>query len=615
MSPRIFYSITPHCLKHEFAITLCISQPDPNGQLLSLPSWIPGSYLIRDFAKDIVDLSASNDGKSLRVTKQDKDTWLVEPCVGELVVSYHVYAWDISVRTAYLDHTRAFFNGTSVFLQVHGQEAVPHVVDLCTPADITANDWQVATSLAASDTPVDPAHLGQFVAPNYDELLDHPVEMGVFKRLEFEVAGVPHEMVFAGHQGCEHLNIDFPRIVKDVRLACEHHVALFTELPAIERYVFMTMVVGEGYGGLEHRASTALLCSYEDLPVIGETNVHDRYRNFLGLCSHEYFHTWNVKRIKPRAFVPYDYQKENYTQQLWAFEGITSYYDDYSLCRTSLVSAESYLELLGRVLTRLARNPGRLRQSVCESSFDAWTKFYKQNESAPNVLVSYYVKGAVIALMLDLKIRELSDGQQSLDDVMRYLWQTYGKDESGVPEIAGVDGVQQAVETLCPDAAWADFFASALHGVDDLSVEQQLAKFGVKLHWRASSGSADLGGKAGAVKSTPQLTVGARLVEVAGVLKVTQVLSDSPAEQAGLAAGDQLVAVNACRVKQATWGRLLERAQLGDQWQLHYFRRDELLETTLVVGEAPLDTCYLTLQEGDKMDVSSLNHRQDWLGV
>lgn len=606
MAHAIHYTITPHCLQHEYLVELYIDTPGPEGVCVSLPAWIPGSYLVRDFAKNIVEIAAqTSDGAPLAISKRDKDSWLLAPHDGPVIVRYRVYAWDISVRTAYLDETRAFFNGTSVFLQVHGAEACPQHVSLKAPQ--AADDgWSVATAMQAVE--VDDDGFGDYVAPNYDELIDHPVEMGRLHRLSFTVADIPHEMVFVGHDGCEGLSIDFPRIAKDVQQACEHHVALFGELPPIERYVFMTMVVGEGYGGLEHRASTALLCSYEDLPRLGEDDVNERYRNFLGLCSHEYFHTWNVKRIKPAAFTPFDYQRENYTQLLWAFEGITSYYDDYSLCRTQLITPESYLELVGRLLTRLARNPGRLRQSVCESSFDAWTKFYKQDESAPNVIVSYYVKGAVIALMLDLKLRQAS---LSLDDVMRLLWQRYGDEETGVPEHNGVDGVQQAINDVAGQD-WSMFFAQALHGTDDLPVAEHLVAFGVECSWRTAANDADVGGKP--AKGLAVAT-GMRVRGHNGGVKIQQVLSNSAGEAAGLAAGDQLVALNDARVSLALWNRQLARARVGDIWQIHYFRRDELRSASMVVQAAPLDTCHLRLMDDDVLEESVAQRRHAWLGV
>jgi predicted metalloprotease with PDZ domain len=399
----VHYRIVPvDPVMHLFDVTLTINKPDSEGQLLSLPAWIPGSYMVREFARNIVSISASSEGRKHKLKKLDKHTWLAAPCKGILEVTYQVYAWDLSVRAAHLDQTHGFFNGTSVFLKAHGKEALSHIVDIQAPEGDAFTGWRVATSLR--ELKARRHRFGTYIADNYDELIDHPVEMGEFKLISFAAHGVPHEMAITGHVP----KLDSKRLAADLKKICEEQIALFeptSKAAPMSRYVFLTLAVGDGYGGLEHRASTALICARNDLPVVGQTELTDGYRGFLGLCSHEYFHTWNVKRIKPAAFAPYDLDQENYTTLLWMFEGFTSYYDDFILLRSGVIDAPAYLKLLEKTINGVMRSSGRLKQTVAESSFDAWTKYYRQDENAPNAIVSYYAKGSLVALLLDLIIR------------------------------------------------------------------------------------------------------------------------------------------------------------------------------------------------------------------
>ncbi|HSY28304.1 MAG TPA: peptidase M61, partial [Burkholderiaceae bacterium] len=286
-------------------------------------------------------------------------------------------------------------------------------------------DWRVATALP--ELKARRYGFGTYVAANYDELIDHPVEMGAFELGSFKAHGVQHDVVFTGRVP----NLDMARLTSDLKKICEAQITFFepkSKRAPMKRYVFMTMAVGDGYGGLEHRASTALICARADLPVKGQKAMSDGYRTFLGLCSHEYFHTWNVKRIKPANFAPYDLRSETYTPLLWVFEGFTSYYDDLMLVRSGVIDQAAYFKLIGKTVNAVMRGSGRHKQSIAESSFDAWTKYYRQDENAPNAIVSYYTKGSLVALALDLTIRAETKGKKSLDDVMRALWNGYGRD-------------------------------------------------------------------------------------------------------------------------------------------------------------------------------------------
>ncbi|MFY2568348.1 M61 family metallopeptidase [Achromobacter ruhlandii] len=563
----ILYRLAPHDpAGHRYRITLTIQAPSPDGQRLSLPAWIPGSYLIRDFSRQIESLTAHCGNRRVAVDKIDNHTWQAAPCDGPLRVEYTVYAWDLSVRGAHLDETHGFFNGTSVFLRVHGQDHPPCLVDLAPPRGIEG--WKVYTSLPEARGHKGAARrhgFGLYLAPDYDALIDHPVEMGTPQVASFTAHGAEHELVFTGVAP----NLDLARITADVRKICETQIAFFEPrskrapfLDSSDRYVFMTMVTGDGYGGLEHRASTALMTARKDLPVLGQQGQGEGYRGFLGLVSHEYFHTWNVKRIKPQAFVPYDLAQPDLTRLLWVFEGFTSYYDDLLLLRSNVITQNDYLRLLAKTITSVARTPGRHKQSVAESSFDAWTRYYKQDENSPNALVSYYTKGALVALGLDLLIRQESAGAHSLDDVMRLLWQRYGRDfYRGKAQGLAEDGLP----ALIKEATGVDarrFIARHAYGTADVPLAELLAAQSIKLQWKASV-------------NIPSLDVRTR--KQGDSLVLATVLEGGAGHKGGLSAGDVLVAIDGLKVEGAAGVEvLLGQYRVGDRVSVHVFRRDEL---------------------------------------
>jgi predicted metalloprotease with PDZ domain len=460
--------------------------------------------------------------------------------------------------------------------------------------------WSVATMLAQVSGLND--EFGAFEAASYDELIDRPVLMGPLERMHFEVAGVPHTMAFVGRH-----EADLERIADDVTTICAGHAAFFGgELP-MPRYQFLVTVQSNGYGGLEHRDSSALICSRADLPRAGEAGVSDGYRKFLGLVSHEYFHLWNVKRIRPAEFMPCDLGRENYTRQLWLFEGITSYYDDLALLRCGLIGADSYLELLGRTLTRVYRTGGRRRQTLEDASFDAWIKFYRPDENSPNALVSYYTKGAMVALALDLELRLRTAGEVSLDTVMGALWTQYG-DGRGVPD----GGFERLAEDLAGQRL-DEFFHQALRTTVDPPVGILLAQFGVRLKLRAGEGAEDPGGRPGQREAKPLAWLGIDTVQQGEQLLIRTVTNDGPAHAAGLSAGDQLLALNGERTDARRLARTLERVPLDRDIRVHVFRHDELVELQLRPARAPRDTAYLCLD--DAVDAPTLARRRAWLGA
>lgn len=566
--PLLYRLIPADPAGHYFSVELTLHNPNPDGQVFSLPAWIPGSYLIRDFSRNIVQIAARVNGRRVDIKKTANHSWRCAPCKGPLTVEYTVYAWDLSVRGAHFDETHAFFNGTSVFLAPEGHTHHHCLVDLQAPAHRA--DWKVYTSLPEADASHYPNaakryDFGLYCAPDYDALIDHPVEMGTPKVAQFKAHGAEHELVFTGIAP----NLDLDRITADVQKICETQISFFEPethaapfLDSSNRYVFMTMVTGDGYGGLEHRASTALMTSRNDLPVAGQTNPPDGYTNFLGLVSHEYFHTWNVKRIKPAAFVPYQLDRENHSRLLWVSEGFTSYYDDLMLLRAGLIDEAKYFELLAKTIDTVTKAPGRLRQSVADSSFDAWTRFYKQDENAPNALVSYYSKGSLIALGLDLFIRHTSDGQTSLDDVMRLLWSRYGRHfYTGTQEGIDEDDMASLIHEAC-GVDVSDFLARYVDNCEDVPLQALLADAGILLERTTPP-------------SSPSLDVRTRASH--GRIELASVINGGAAHQGGLSAGDQLVAIDGLRVADAgDVDRLLRAHNANDTVVVHVFRRDEL---------------------------------------
>ena len=582
----VVYQLCPAAPEaHLFEVSCRVETPDPAGQVFTLPVWIPGSYMIREFARHIVDIRAEADGQPLALEKLDKARWRAAPTRAPVTVRYRVYAWDLSVRTAHLDTTHAFCNGTSVFLRPEGHEHLPCRVDVLPPPGPAYAGWQLATSLPRVGAA--PWGFGAHAAANYEDLIDHPLEMGTFTRVDFAVRGIPHHLIVTGQP---HFHQE--RLVRDLQAICAWQMELFGAPELEEPYLFLVMAVGSGYGGLEHRNSTALICDRTDLPPPGlaDEDRPEGYVRFLGLCSHEYFHRWNVKRIRPAAFLNQDLSSESYTRLLWLFEGFTSYYDDLCLVRSGVISEATYLDLLGKTLSQVHKAPGHRVQSLEDSSFDAWIKYYRQDENTPNAVVSYYAKGALVALCLDLALRRRSGGAVSLDTLMVQLWQELGASGRGLAE----EEIFERVAAL-GGKALGRWLKAAVSGTEELPLARELAAAGVRLDWKADS-------------QLPWL--GARLAGEGSEAKLSHVLSGSPAEQAGLAAGDLLVALNGCRVTRQNLDTLLGSLSVGVSVTCHYFRHDLLGQTRLTLVSAPAQTASLRPRPGPTAQA----RRRTWLG-
>jgi len=570
---------------HTFEVTLRIDTPDKNGQILTLPAWIPGSYMIRDFAKNIIKISAQDDrGQTISLQKLDKQTWQAAAVNTALTIQYQVYAFDLSVRGAYINDEIAFFNGTNMFLAVAGQTDKPCGLTLQKPTQTELCHWQVATTMPTSMQ--DPHTFGEYWAPNYAELIDHPVLLGEFDILPFSAAGVNFELILAGgHQA------DVKRITKDLIKVCEHHLEFFADIPPVSHYQFITLLTDNAFGGLEHKSSTALMYSRNGLPSISDAGkMTDDYQVFLSLCSHEFFHTWHVKRIQPQELFNAPLDKEQYTEQLWIYEGFTSYYDDFSLFRCGLITQAEYLKVVAQNLTRLLRNKGRFKQTITESSFDAWSKFYKQDESAVNNIVSYYNKGAVLAMCLDLLIKNNSDGNHNLDDVMRHLWQQHGKLAIPTP----VDVVQNIVKTQL-NLDLNDFFQSALYSTAELPFETLLEKFGVKCHFSPRENFDD---KGGVMPTSPiKIEFGAQIKARDIGVQIIQVTEHTGAYESGLQVGDVLIAIDKWEINKDNIAPQLNNLAIGQTALLSVLRDKKLKQLRFKANAATNDTIALEIMD------------------
>jgi len=573
---------------HLFDVILTIDHPAAS-QRVTLPVWIPGSYLVREFSKNLLSLRATQGRRKLAVRQLDKCTWDIDCRTDHpLVLHYRVCAYDSSVRTAWLDADRGFFNGTSLCLRVEGQTDAPHAMELVAPeVSPDGTRWSCATAL--QPVRLDRQGFGRYLAADYEELADSPVEMGSFWSASFEACGVPHRFVIAGAPA----SFDGERLIEDTRAICEAQMHFWHGArvgkrhgprPPHDRYVFMLNAVDDGYGGLEHRHSTALICTRRDLPQLGARKQTEGYTTLLGLISHEYFHTWNVKRLRPAEFAHYDYGRENYTQLLWLFEGFTSYYDDLLLRRAGRIDDATYLRLINKTINQVMQTPGRLVQSVAEASFDAWVKYYRQDEQTPNTTVSYYTKGALVAMCFDLTLR--AEGKGSLDDVMRHLWKASAA--GPIDEGAFAD----ALEAI-GGRSFSGEIERWVHGTAELPLSELLRTHGVATLDDPAQRAQELG---------------LRIADSGGSIQVKAVLRGGAAERAGFSAHDEWIGIEmpAGRGRAAQGWRLARLDDLALYAGPHkklvaLIARDRRLLRLPLTIPTDVTTCRLFAQDGAKL--------------
>ena len=576
--------------QHLWHLSITVEQATADGQRLRLPVWIPGSYLVREYARHVISVSAHCAEGPVSISKVDKQTWQAAPCCGPLQVDLLIYAHEESVRGAWIDDQRAYFNGAAILPWVVGQEHAPQRLRIERISDPCAAGWRVATAMTAEA--VDADGFGSYIATDYEELIDHPVEIAAWQAIAFEACGTPHRIVLSGAYG----SIDQSRLAADVRRVCEWQIGLFGGEAPFARYDFLTLATRGGYGGLEHRASTSLIVQRDHLP---RTHGHDEkgYRSLLGLFSHEYFHSWLVKRIKPAEFAPYDLTRENLTRQLWLFEGFTAYYDDLALLRSGVIDAAAYLKLLAETISRVHSVPGHRMQTLEDASLDAWIKHYRPDANSPNATVNYYAKGALVALALDLELRARTAGGITLDTVMQALWAQHAT-------VPLHDGDFETLAEAVSGLALGEFFERALRSTEPLPLHAQLPAFGLQWQWRV--GESD--------EKAETVTLGARF-EARGAARVRTLLPGGPAQRAGLAPGDEVVAVDGWQVEAATLPGVLKGLAPGVAVSLHSARDGRLRSGEIVPLAPEPDTCLLTLAAAETLEAAVLALRRGWLGA
>ncbi len=566
---------------------------------LQLPAWIPGSYLIRDFAKYLVTIEAACDGKAISLNMVDKNTWECEgvsrSLKAPLIVNYQVYAFDLTPRGAYLDNTQAFFNGSRLFILPLGFEKSECLLEILPPEDLQYQSWKVATTLTPGQTNnnnknincIDSKGFGLYQSSNYDQLIDHPVLIGNFERYPFKAINIPHDLIITKKYPGD---FDMKRVLEDLKKLCEYHIEFFGQAP-FTHYQFMLTLFRGGFGGLEHQNSSCLQASPQQLPFSYDPEMSDNYRALLSLFSHEYFHAWNVKSIRPKAFAPYDLNKENYTRLLWVFEGITSYYDELALVRSGLIKIDSYLELLSQLITRVYGTPGRFKQSLEQSSFEAWTKFYQPYENSVNTSISYYTKGALVGLALDLTLRKFSQNQYSLDTVMQAFWEQFGSSNLPVPE----DGFEKLASKVT-GMNLEDFFNKALRSTEDLEFEELFDACGIEMLWQNKYSMDDVGGRLTGMSSEvlarrPLLEIKLKAPAHTQQAEIASVIEGSTVEASGLAPNDVIIAVNNIKVDRNTLEATIANYTVGDEVLIHVFRRDELMSFKVQLQSCRLKNC------------------------
>ncbi|MDO7197275.1 PDZ domain-containing protein [Acinetobacter pittii] len=538
---------------------------NPN-QELWLPTWIPGSYLIREFSKHIESVKAYDEaGRLLDIKKTSKNRWRLFNTDHELMtIEYDVYAYDLSVRGAYVDQTRLYINPACVCLALEGQEQSACEVEVFLPDEL--KHFQLATGLASKSLVK-----GRFTlkADHYDQLIDSPFELADQTRFSFETNGIGHEFVISGSH-----NTNIDRLKADIEKICAAEINMFGSAP-FKNYTFMTMATGNSYGGLEHCNSTSLITPRDDLPKSNEpTEPSKDYQRFLGLCSHEYFHSWLVKFIRPENFANYNLHQEGYTSLLWIFEGFTSYYDDLILLRSGVISQKSYLDLLKAQIDRYLQNPGRFVQTVAESSFDAWIKFYRQDENSNNAGTSYYNKGSLVALCLDLGLRLRGS---SLDALMRRLYENTQN---------GMQVNERTIFDLCKELtgdSWIEQINHLINTTDELPLDQLFPEFGLSYR----------------VKTDKSLPLGLKLVDKSEGVLVQSARRDSAAAKAGISANDVIIAIDGLK---ATTKLVEKYAKQGGTYTVYAFRRDELLSFEVECSTSDLTEVELIIEDQAKTE-------------
>ncbi len=575
-TPAIHYQVAmPQPESHLFEVTLQVQSWQQRMLDLKMPVWTPGSYLVREYAKHLQDFSADiGEGKQpLPWRKCSKNHWQVETGTASVIrVHYRIFANELTVRTNHLDHTHGYFNGAALFFFIPGFEQQRIWVTIV-PAQ---PDWRVTTAL-----PQVSGKSNTFDAVDFDTLVDSPFEIGRQQLYDFEVLGKPHQLAIWGRG-----NADPERIVADTKKIVEVEAQLYGGLP-YDHYLFLLHLTASGFGGLEHKYSCSLI-----FPRFG-FRAKEQYHRFMQLVAHEFFHLWNVKRIRPKALEVFDYEQENYTSCLWFCEGATSYYDLMIPQRAGIYDTKTLLENLGKEITRLQKTPGRKVQPASESSLDAWIKLYRRDANSDNCQISYYLKGEMVCLLLDLLIRAHHENQRSLDDVMRRMWEQFGKQEIGYT----AQQLQKVIESVA-GLNLSGFFEHYIDGTAELPFNEYLEPFGLKVV---------------AAQEEPVPFLGMKVKPKQGKELIEFVEAASPAEVAGVNAGDELLAIDGLRVTAEQLSDRLKDYEVADTLELSVFHKDEL-RTLLVTLGAPQPSRYQIVSVENPTQAQK-QHFTGWLGT
>lgn len=551
-APTIHYQVAmPQPQSHLFEVTLLVENWQEPVLNLKMPVWTPGSYLVREYAKNLQDFAAeiTDKSQSLSFCKIAKNHWQIDTeSSSKITVRYRVFANELSVRTNHLDGTHGYFNGAALFLFIPGLEQQPIQIEI-----ITKPEWQVTTTL-----PLVSGKSNTFEAKDFDTLVDSPFEIGSQQIYNFEVLGKPHQLAVWG-QG----NLNAEQLIEDTQKIIEVEAKIFGGLP-YQRYLFLLHLTSSSFGGLEHKDSCSLIYSRFGF------RAKEKYQRFMQLVAHEFFHLWNIKRIRPKALEKFDYEQENYTTSLWFSEGTTSYYDLQIPLRAGIYDNKTFLENLSKEITQLQLTPGRKVQPLGESSFDAWIKLYRRDANSNNSQISYYLKGEMVSFLLDLLIRSRHRNQRSFDDVMVTMWQRFGKDEIGFTS----QQLQAVIESVA-DTDLSDFFTRFVDGTDELPFDEYLEPFGLRLNTVEDA--------------APYLGLIVKTENNQEVIKFVE--ATSPAALAGVDAGDELLAIDGLRVTADQLSNRLKDYQVGDKIKLSFFHQDEL-QTVAVTLAAPQVTRY-----------------------
>lgn len=519
---------------------------------LTMAVWSPGSYLVREYERHIENMAATSaDGSPLEVEKTRKNVWRVSAGKAATVsLTYRVYAREMGVRSNWVESDFAMLNGAPTFITL-GDMATPrpHEVTIMLPSG-----WKRAmTGLPDGGAP------NTFIAPDFDTLVDSPIIVGTPDVHEFTVDGKKHYLVNTPATA----TFDGARAAKDLERLVQEHRRMWGFLP-YDKYLFLNMITEAG-GGLEHKNSTLLMTNR------WTTRTRKAYVSWLELCSHEYFHAWNVKRLRPIELGPFDYQNEVYTRSLWISEGFTDYYGELLVHRAGLSTREEYLEALSNQIEALQTTPGRLTQSAAMASFDAWIKQYRPDENSANVSISYYTKGAVIAFLLDGKIRKATNRARTLDDVMKAAYQKYSGAHGFTPD--DFRHVAEEVSGLDLRAFWE----SAVEGTSELDYTEALEAFGLRFK-KVEARTAEK--PANAWLGVTTRNDGGRLI-------VTQVRRGTPAYDAGVNVDDEILGIDDYRVRADRFDNRLEQYKPGDRISLLVARREQLMRRELTLGGEP----------------------------